>query len=66
MHCHGNTADQRISDQKTFMTQEFWVKRYLKPGHARSFSMNVALTVFMKIWKVEQKIILIPDTTGVH
>lgn len=48
------------------MTQEFWVKRYLKPGHARSFSMNVALTVFMKIQKVEQKIILIPDTTGVH
>lgn len=48
------------------MTQEFWVKSYLKPGHTRNFSMNVAVTVLMKIWKVEQQKILIPDTTGVH
>lgn len=48
------------------MTQEFWVKSYLKLGHTRNFSMDVALTVFMKIWKVRQQKILIPDTTGIQ
>lgn len=52
--------------EKHLWHNSFGLKSYLKPGHTRSVSMNVALTVPMKIWKVQQQKILIPDTTGIQ
>lgn len=43
----------------------FGLKSHVKPGHTRSFSMNVALTVSMNIWRVQKKF-LIPDTTDIE
>lgn len=41
--------------EKHLWHDSFGLKSYLKPGHTRSVSMNVALTVSMKIWKVQQQ-----------
>ena len=49
-----NALSQEYSGPKKVTEKHLWhrgfgLKSYLKPGHARSFS--VALTVSMKIWR---------------
>lgn len=48
------------------MAQEFWIKKLSKTWPQQKFFYRVALTVSMNIWKVQQRKILIPDTTGIQ
>lgn len=52
--------------EKHLWHNSFGLKSYLKPGHTRSLSMNVAFTVSMRIWKIQQQKVLMPDTTSVQ
>lgn len=63
--CYRNTrTDNALSHEyrgpKNITEKHLWhnsfgLKSYLKSGHTRSFSMYVALTVSMRIWKVQQQ-----------
>lgn len=55
-----NALSQEYSGPKNITEKHLWhnsfgLKSCLKPGHTRSFSTNVAPTVSIKIWKVQQQ-----------